>query len=146
MAIRVLSRVIAALLSGNSSMPRTTPTGMPTRDAKTINQPATTTDVPTAENTSLSREKMRASEVANESWTKGMALFLPVHEENRVAMDPVTGDDPLPFRPGDEVDKFQCQVILDVGMPLRVHGNDPVGIEQPLFPFEEDFQIGLAVF
>src|ERR1700757_178673 len=133
MAIRGLSRVITSRLSGNPAMPMARPSGMPRSDARTIDQPATLSDVQTAEKTSQSRDSMREKAVPNDSPMKPTVLFFPVDEEDRLVIGLVAGDDPLSFRSSYEVDEFHRQVVLHVGVLLRVDGNDPVRVEQTLF-------------
>src|SRR6266702_592637 len=142
-AIRVLSIVMTQRLSGNSPMAMASPSGMPTSDANRIDQAATLTDVRTAAKTSRSRDRIRESEVWNDSRIKSIALLFPVSEEDRLAVYLVTGNDPQTFRAGDEIDEFHSQIVLHVRMLLRIDDDDAVGIEEPFLPFEEDDKIAL---
>src|SRR6266568_2107335 len=143
-AIRVLRSVITSRRPGKVPTATAMPAGMPAREARRMAQRETVSEVPTALKTSPSREQMRDREVVNDSRMKPTLLLLAVDEEDRVAVDLVAGDDSLSFRAGDEVDKPHGQFVLDVGMPLRVDGDHPVRVEQPLFPLEQDLQVGLA--
>jgi hypothetical protein len=67
---------------------------------------------------------------------KSMSLFFPEDEEDRFTIGLVTGNDALPLRAGDEIDKFHCQIFFNMGMFFLANSNNSVGIEEPFVTLE----------
>src|SRR5687767_5144759 len=72
----------------------------------------------------------------------GLCSFLPgVREEQPLAADLVVGNRLLPFRRDDPVDEGLPHLLLDVPVPVRIHQDDAVLVEQPLVAFDEDREL-----
>lgn len=64
-----------------------------------------------------------------------------VRIEKLLAVDLVSGDDPLPFRRNQKVDELLAEVFLDARAFRRVHQHDAVLIKEALVAFDSDDKV-----
>src|SRR5688572_4379971 len=87
------------------------------------------------------RNPLRAARMGNPE-EAGLCSFLPgVGEEQLLPADPVVGDRLLPFCRDDPVDEGLRHLLPDVLVPVRIHQDDAILIEQALVSLDEDREL-----